>query len=244
MEYKIIHIDETDSTNGWLWRSMASDTPGYQSDANVVVVADYQTAGRGCGTNTWESERGRNLTFSVLIHPVEIPAVCQFRISEIVSLALCETLDSYLPDRRVTIKWPNDIYVDDRKICGMLIENRLKGRLITDSVIGIGLNVNQRVFLSDAPNPVSLYQLTGQETNRDALLNRFLEAFELGSQSNTTSIDYRERLFRKGKEGLYEDKTGRFTARLTDVLSDGRLQLVDSEGQTRIYAFKEVQFII
>jgi hypothetical protein len=76
------------------------------------------------------------------------------------------------------------------------------------------------------------------------LLNRFLEAFELGSQSNTTSIDYRERLFRKGKEGLYEDETGRFTARLTDVLSDGRLQLVDSEGQTRIYAFKEVQFII
>ena len=179
----------------------------------------------------------------MLIHPEKIPANEQFHITEVVSVALCETLEPYI-NKKVEIKWPNDIYVGDRKICGILIENRLQGSTIKDAIIGIGLNVNQRVFLSDAPNPVSLYQLTGQETNRDALLNRFLEAFERVSQSDKTSIDYRERLFRKGKEGLYEDKTGRFTARLTDVLSDGRLQLVDSEGQTRIYAFKEVQFII
>ena len=179
----------------------------------------------------------------MLIHPEGLPANEQFHITEVVSVAICETLEPYI-NKKVEIKWPNDIYVGDRKICGILIENRLQGSTIKDAIIGIGLNVNQRVFLSDAPNPVSLYQLIGQETNRDALLNRFLEAFERVSQSDKTCIDYRERLFRKGKEGLYEDKTGRFTARLTDVLSDGRLQLVDSEGQTRIYAFKEVQFII
>ena len=238
MDFKIIHIAETDSTNRWL-REKTPPLPA----GECVVIAEYQTAGKGCGSNSWESERGKNLTFSMLIHPEALPANAQFRITEVVSVALCETLELYI-NKKVEIKWPNDIYVGDRKICGILIENRLQGSTIKDAIIGIGLNVNQRVFLSDAPNPVSLYQLTGQETNRDTLLNRFLEAFERVSQSNTTCIDYRERLFRKGKEGLYEDETGRFTARLTDVLSDGRLQLVDSEGQTRIYAFKEVQFII
>jgi len=238
MDFKIIHIAETDSTNRWL-REKTPPLPA----GECVVIAEYQTAGKGCGSNSWESERGKNLTFSMLIHPEALPANEQFHITEVVSVALCETLELYI-NKKVEIKWPNDIYVGDRKICGILIENRLQGSTIKDAIIGIGLNVNQRVFLSDAPNPVSLYQLTGQETNRDTLLNRFLEAFERVSQSNTTCIDYRERLFRKGKEGLYEDETGRFTARLTDVLSDGRLQLVDSEGQTRIYAFKEVQFII
>ena len=238
MDFKIIHIAETDSTNRWL-REKTPPLPA----GECVVIAEYQTAGKGCGSNSWESERGKNLTFSMLIHPEALPANAQFHITEVVSVALCETLELYI-NKKVEIKWPNDIYVGDRKICGILIENRLQGSTIKDAIIGIGLNVNQRVFLSDAPNPVSLYQLTGQETNRDTLLNRFLEAFERVSQSNTTCIDYRERLFRKGKEGLYEDETGRFTARLTDVLSDGRLQLVDSEGQTRIYAFKEVQFII
>ena len=238
MDFKIIHIAETDSTNRWL-REKTPPLPA----GECVVIAEYQTAGKGCGSNSWESERGKNLTFSMLIHPEGLPANEQFHITEVVSVALCETLELYI-NKKVEIKWPNDIYVGDRKICGILIENRLQGSTIKDAIIGIGLNVNQRVFLSDAPNPVSLYQLTGQETNRDTLLNRFLEAFERVSQSNTTCIDYRERLFRKGKEGLYEDETGRFTARLTDVLSDGRLQLVDSEGQTRIYAFKEVQFII
>ena len=258
MDFKIIHIEETDSTNRWLRDSskhwgrfflfdplcrQRKQSNKKEPSPSVCVVAEYQTAGKGCGSNSWESERGKNLTFSMLIHPEALPANAQFHITEVVSVALCETLELYI-NKKVEIKWPNDIYVGDRKICGILIENRLQGSTIKDAIIGIGLNVNQRVFLSDAPNPVSLYQLTGQETNRDTLLNRFLEAFERVSQSNTTCIDYRERLFRKGKEGLYEDETGRFTARLTDVLSDGRLQLVDSEGQTRIYAFKEVQFII
>ena len=271
MEFQIIHIDETDSTNRWLCNNppllrnnpaLFQNNPALlnnkgsllrESDC-VVVVADYQTAGRGCGTNSWESERGKNLTFSMLIHPEEIPwgtvapserlsAKEQFHITEVVSVALCETLERYL-HQKVEIKWPNDIYVGDRKICGILIENRLQGSVIKDSIIGIGLNVNQRQFVSDAPNPVSLYQLTGQETNLDELLNQFLAAFERISQSKTSCFDYRERLYRKGKDSLYEDKTSCFTARLTDVLPDGRLLLVDKEGRERLYAFKEVRFCL
>jgi BirA family biotin operon repressor/biotin-[acetyl-CoA-carboxylase] ligase len=234
MKWKIVHIDETDSTNRWL-----KD----HGEGTMVVATDYQTAGKGCGSNAWESERGKNLTFSMLIHPDGIAAREQFHITEVVSVALCRTLQPYIYNK-VEIKWPNDIYVGDRKLCGILIENRLQGNVIVDCIIGIGLNVNQRVFLSDAPNPVSMYQLTGQETDREALLADFLQTFDQEWQNKTNGSEYRELLYRKGKDGLYEDKTGRFVAKLTDVLPDGRLLLVDEAGRERTYAFKEVAFIV
>ena len=234
MDWKIIHLDETDSTNRWLREQ--------QGEEDIVVTTDYQSAGRGCGTNSWESERGKNLLFSVRCHPTDIPANRQFVISEAIALAISDSLTTYID--KVSVKWPNDIYVGNRKICGILIENRLQGPVIKDSIIGIGLNVNQRQFLSDAPNPVSLYQLTGQETDREALLKDFLEAFERISPSETTSRDYRERLYRKGQEAIYEDQRGRFKARLTDVLPDGRLVLRDETNRERAYAFKEVRFVV
>ena len=241
MDFKVIHIDETDSTNRWL-RDYALSQP----EGDYVVVSEYQTAGRGCGTNSWESERGKNLTFSLLIHPTEITADCQFRISEAVSLALCETLDGYVTDRQVSVKWPNDIYVDDCKICGMLIENRLRGRLMTDSIIGIGLNVNQREFFSDAPNPVSLVQLLGHEVALEPLLQAFLQKLEpmLQMDPETLGKAYRERLYRREGEHEYRDGKGLFRAKLLNVLDDGRLVLLVTEGTARIYAFKEVQFVI
>ena len=241
MDFKVIHIDETDSTNRWL-RDYALSQP----EGDYVVVSEYQTAGRGCGTNSWESERGKNLTFSLLIHPTEITADCQFRISEAVSLALCETLDGNVTDRQVSVKWPNDIYVDDCKICGMLIENRLRGRLMTDSIIGIGLNVNQREFFSDAPNPVSLVQLLGHEVALEPLLQAFLQKLEpmLQMDPETLGKAYRERLYRREGEHEYRDGKGLFRATLMNVLDDGRLVLLDTEGTARIYAFKEVQFVI
>ena len=261
MDFKIIHIDETDSTNGWLRRLIAADEHGRtrrddfnevqrdirvdscQSDANIIVVAEYQTAGKGCGKNSWESERGKNLTFSMLIHPDTIPANQQFRITETVSVALCKTLEYYI-DNKVKIKWPNDIYVGDKKICGILIENRLQGNTIKDSIIGIGLNVNQTEFRSDAPNPVSLKQLTGSETDINEVLCSFLRHFESVSIREATSLDYLNRLFRRGKLSVYRDETGDFEATLLNVKADGRLLLRDTEGHERTYAFKEVEFIV
>ena len=233
MEYKIIHIEETDSTNRWLKA---------HGEGKLVVVADYQTAGKGCGTNSWESERGKNLTFSMLIHPTDIPASQQFRITEVVSVALCEVLEQYIGD--VSIKWPNDIYMGDKKICGVLIENRLQGNVIVDSIIGIGLNVNQTEFVSDAPNPVSLRQLLGREIDREALLHDFLETLETVSSSETTYSAYRNKLFRMGKQAVFSDETGRFEGTIQDVETDGRLLIKDLSGQARRYAFKEVQFVI
>lgn len=234
MDFKVVHIDETDSTNHWLKA---------HGEGTMVVVADFQTAGKGCGSNSWESERGQNLTFSMLIHPEALEARAQFRITEVVSVALCNTLERYIY-KEVDIKWPNDIYVGDQKICGILIENRLQGSVIKDSIIGIGLNVNQQAFLSDAPNPVSMWQLTGLETNREVLLEAFLQAFNEAWESETISKAYRQRLYRREGYHAFCDKDGRFEAKLRNVLNDGMLVLEDREGQRRNYAFKEIKYII
>ena len=203
MNFKIIHIDKTDSTNRWLRE---------HGKGEVVVVSEFQTAGKGCGTNSWESERGKNLTFSMLIHPEGILANEQFHITEVVSVAMCETLERY-GCKEASIKWPNDIYVGDRKICGILIENRLQGSMIKDCIIGIGLNVNQREFRSDAPNPVSLYQLLGRETDLEELLKAFLDAFDDAYHSKTSCFTFKETISLGRSEYLFMTKTSCFTFR-------------------------------
>ena len=232
MDFRIIHIEETDSTNRWLKEN---------GEGNMVVVADYQTAGKGCGTNSWESERGKNLTFSMLIHPENIPASRQFRITEIISVAICEVLEQYIGD--VSIKWPNDIYWCNGKLGGILIENALTGNQIRDCIIGVGLNVNQRRFLSGAPNPVSLWQISEHETDCAQLLDEILAKFgELVAQD--VRPQYLARLYRRQGYHPFVDQDGAFMAELTGVEEDGHLLLQDDNGHQRRYAFKEVTFII
>lgn len=233
-DFKIVHIEETDSTNRWMKEN---------GEGKMVVVANYQTAGKGCGSNTWESERGKNLLLSILIHPQQLEAKNQFIITQIISVALCKTLEKYIC-QPVEIKWPNDIYVGNKKICGVLIENKLQGCLIKESVIGIGLNVNQQTFKSDAPNPVSIRQLINQDVDREELLAAFLKQLEQTAQSKTNPADYRNRLYRR--EGTHPFKTNNthFNASIIGVNNDGRLMLQDENGIAHLYAFKEVQFII
>ncbi len=237
MNWKIIHIDETDSTNQWL-KDYYSKEPGRKGES-VAVVADYQTAGRGCGTNRWESERGKNLLFSLMIHPEDLPANKQFQISMAISLAIVDALGQLIGD--LSIKWPNDIYWRNGKLAGILIENTLKGNLIKDSIIGVGLNVNQREFHSDAPNPVSLWQITGQETDREQLLKDILnrQDFRVDLKECYMKLLYRRKGFHP-----YTDKDGVFMAEIAGVEDDGHLLLIDEDGKERRYAFKEVTFII
>jgi BirA family biotin operon repressor/biotin-[acetyl-CoA-carboxylase] ligase len=209
------------------------------ADANMVVVADNQTEGRGCGTNRWESERGQNLLFSLMIHPENLPANQQFQISMAISLAIIDALGQMVGD--LSIKWPNDIYWRNGKLAGILIENTLKGNLIKDSIIGVGLNVNQREFHSDAPNPVSLWQITGQETNREQLLKDILQRLDF---KDGLKERYMKSLYRRKGFHPYTDKDGVFMAEIVGVEDDGHLLLSDDNGKKRRYAFKEVQFVI
>ena len=245
MEWKIVHIAETDSTNQTVRHQpqmkVKSDAKETASDA-LVVVTDYQTAGRGCGTNTWESERGANLLYSMLIHPTDLPANRQYLISMAVAVSIAKVLSAYV--RNVSIKWPNDIYVGDRKICGILIENQLQGSSIRDSIIGVGLNVNQLCFLSDAPNPVSLANLTGRLYDLSELLQQLLEAFDAewadleGVRSRYLPLLYRRTGFHR-----YRDALSEFMAELVTVEDEGHLVLRDADGDIRRYAFKEVHFL-
>lgn len=233
MKWDITHIDETDSTNRWLRE--------HGGGVDRVVVAEYQTAGRGQGTNSWEAERGKNLLFSILYHPEGITANRQFQLSMAISLAIADALSEQIGD--VSIKWPNDIYWRNGKICGILIENRLMGQTIKEAIIGVGINVNQRAFHSDAPNPVSLFQIHGQETDREALLRDILNRFDQ-YVGQDIKARYVSMLYRRKGYHPYSDKTGTFMAAFRDVEDDGHLVLSKDDGELCRYAFKEVQFVI
>jgi BirA family biotin operon repressor/biotin-[acetyl-CoA-carboxylase] ligase len=149
-----IHLPSVGSTNSEMLRRLEAKE---MLEEGTVLWTKRQTEGRGQTGNSWESEADKNISFSMLLHPVWLSPAKQFVLSETAALAIVETLEEYFPG--FSIKWPNDIYHDDRKIAGMLIENRIVGTRLQDSVIGIGININQMDFLSSAPNPVSLRQL-------------------------------------------------------------------------------------
>ena len=240
-----IELPQVQSTNTWLSQH-AEGLPSL-----TVVTTPCQGAGRGQRGNSWESEDGKNLNFSMLWLPRGFPAACQFAVSEAVALAVADTLEESGIYARV--KWPNDIYAGDRKISGILIEHSVTGRDITQTVIGVGLNVNQLRFLSDAPNPVSMATLTGREHSVDDVCETLAAHIE---RRLTCAADpdlrpelharYMERLWR-GDGRMYQFATpdgSRFSAAIAGVASDGMLTLMDQSGAMRTYAFKEVLFIL
>lgn len=236
-----IKLEETASTNSWLKELNRRQ----RVEEGTIVRAISQTAGRGQAGNSWESESGRNLTFSILLRPQAFPVRQQFLLSEMVALAVQELLSEELPD--ITIKWPNDIYHADRKICGILIENEIEGDLIVSSVAGIGLNVNQTEFRSAAPNPVSMKQITGKEYDLDSLLenlaDRLFEQYKLlQSQPGELSARYFSRLYRSNGFFSFWDQNGEFAAKITGVKPEGNLVLTTESGEERSYLFKEVSF--
>lgn len=237
---EVIRLAETVSTNNYL-RGLLKERPLPEGS---LVVTDFQTAGRGQAGNSWESEAGKNLTFSIVIYPEIIAANEQFLISQITALSVKETLSEYT--EHIRVKWPNDIYWNDRKLCGMLIENDLAGHTIHCSICGIGMNINQKEFFSDAPNPVSLTQITKQEYDLNEVLTRFRHHFyrlylEL-LQGKTESIrrQYRNLLYRGEGFHCYKDENGTFEAEIKDIAPTGHLILRLRDGETRRYAFKEV----
>lgn len=243
-ERKIVRLDEVESTNLYLRQLVREEHP----EEGSVVIADYQTGGRGQMGNSWLSAKGENLLFSLLIYPRGVKANEQFIISRIASLAVKNTLDQFTDDIR--IKWPNDIYWKDKKIAGMLIENDIQGKEIENAVIGIGINLNQQLFPPGLLNPVSLRQITGIEHNRDHILDIFMREFFLlyrefqDDEAAAIEDEYMLDLYRVNDYYWFEDNNGRFRAMIEDVLPSGHLVLRTLESdEERRYAFKEVAFV-
>lgn len=241
-----IHLNQAVSTNSYIKELLGIKTPLPELS---LVDAEFQTGGRGQAGNSWESEKGKNLTFSLLCTPFFIPAHRQFIISQVIALAVRQTLNEYIDD--VEVKWPNDIYWHDKKIGGILIECELMGSFIRNCIIGVGLNVNQKEFVSDAPNPVSLAQIIGFSMNREFLLNKIIENFialyEKAKQGETSEIakEYMNVLYRR--EGLYQYEKpdgSRFMAEIAEVKPTGHIVLKKEDGSEEAFEFKEVKFVI
>lgn len=241
---RVIRLEETVSTNIYL-RELVRER---SLEEGSMVISDFQVNGRGQMGNSWFSSKGENLLFSLLIYPKDVPANEQFIISRIASLAVKNTLDRFTDDIR--IKWPNDIYWKEQKIAGILIENDIEGKYISNSVIGIGLNVNEQQFPTELPNPVSLRQITGVVHERRYILDIFQREFFLlyrdfqRGEIKTIEDEYMLDLYRINGYHWYEDKDGRFMAEITNVLPSGHLVLKPLEiEENREYAFKEVAFV-
>lgn len=220
--------------------------PGYRH--GDAVIAKEQTAGRGQRGNKWSSNPGENLTFSLVWEPTFLEAKRQFLLSEAVALALVDTLGRY--DIAAKIKWTNDIYVGRKKICGILIEHDLgvEGKLAR-TIVGIGLNVNQKLFEEWVPNPTSMAILKGESYDVGAVFQELYDALErrynqLQSAPEEIEKEYDALLFRKGELATYALPGGkRFEGVIQGVKSTGEL-LVESQGMVVPYLFKEIEFVI
>ena len=249
---EIIKLTDTASTNDYLL--------SLNTDRDICVVADYQSAGKGMDTNTWESEPGKNLLFSILVHPTWLPVRLQYLLSMIQAVSIVHALrnGTFLYDEsdNIKIKWPNDIYYGDKKLSGTRIDINLQGSKLRDVIIGTGINVNQEVFVSDAPNPISMKNITGREYDRDFLLHDILRYFEryytalwrdikhpsLDGMRNTISHLYHKDLYRRRGQHTFADENGTFQAEIVSVADNGIITLRRTDGTLSHYEFKEIKF--
>lgn len=239
-----IVLNEVDSTNNYANHMIGAGN----AENGTVVLSRYQLQGRGQAGNHWESSRGLNMLISLVLFPGFLPPENQFFISMIASNAIVSWLQEYI--KNVKVKWPNDIYVENRKIAGMLIETSVQGNDIHSSIIGIGLNLNQVTFSPGIPNPVSLKMLTGIDYDvEDVALNvrkHILKWYEILEKGDVSLIDgfYVNHLYRNNEWAGYIYDGQRIEARITGIDDYGRLILETRQGDSIICSFKEIVFEI
>ena len=239
-----IVLDEIDSTNNYANHLIEAGT----AENGTVVLASYQKKGRGQRNNYWESACGENLLASFILFPALLEASDQFYLSKVASLALVRWLSTKTTG--VSIKWPNDIYVGQKKIAGILIETSVKGNTLYSAVVGIGLNLNQTQFSSNIPNPVSLKTVTHMEYNALQVARELLAVFmnlyhelESGSFLKTDNA-YFNHLFRRNEWAWYREKGELIEGRISGIGPYGQLLLEVRSGAVHSYLFKEIEFIV
>lgn len=239
----IVRILTTDSTNNYANQQIKENN---LAEGTVFLTYD-QTSGRGQMKNFWESEPGKNLTFSLVLYPDFLEIRRQFMLSKVVTLGIYKALHQYID--QLKIKWPNDIYAGNRKLGGILIENSIMSGKLKSTVAGIGLNVNQTVFRSLAPNPVSLQILTNQHYDCEQLLTEVLSGingyYALLNEGKETEIDqaFTRVLYRLNEKHLFKTEDEVFTGEITGVNEIGQLLIRKEDGQMLDFHFKEVEFL-
>jgi BirA family biotin operon repressor/biotin-[acetyl-CoA-carboxylase] ligase len=240
---KIIFYENLPSTNNYAAEVLKEK----EVLEGTIIQTNFQSAGRGQMGNKWESENGKNLLISIILYPVMINPADQFIISMAVSLGICDFLQKTIPVS--SIKWPNDIYTGNDKIAGILIENSIMEDQIESCIVGIGMNINQDVFMSDAPNPVSIKMLTGSELNLSDCLIQLASDLDkrykqlLSEQFDTIRSEYVSKLYRLNEWSYFIGPEGRFEGRILTVTDNGRLVIEKKAGGRSEFSFKEISFI-
>jgi BirA family biotin operon repressor/biotin-[acetyl-CoA-carboxylase] ligase len=240
-DLQFIHLDSIDSTNIYALE-LLRDKKGVEG---MVVHSDFQKKGKGQLGSLWQSDRHKNLLFSLILSP-KIELENQFQLSKIISLGIKNYLDT-LAVGEVNIKWPNDILVEQHKIAGILIENSVTGSLINHSVVGIGLNLNQVEFDRFERQPTSLKLLKGNqfvvEEELKKLCSVIFSVYEhWKDHPHQVDDDYVKNLYGYGKPLKLEDKDGVFLGVILSVLPNGHLQL-NRNGKLRSYDLKDIKFL-
>ena len=257
---KITRFKNIESTNSYLQNLLDEG----ENIADNVVVADFQTSGKGQGRNVWESEDGKNLLFSIALDMSFLKAEDQFLLTQMVSVAMINVLKNYLPEENLFIKWPNDIYFNNKKIAGILIKNEIKGMMLGTSIIGIGLNVNQTSFDESLPNPISMKMITGKDYDLEMLLNEICNKLSQQTKVNrqqtaSNSINstfnfqfspfnfqhlYTDKLYRYNQWAFYEHEGEVKEMMITGYDRFGRLILKEKNDREVVCDLKEIVFKI
>ena len=247
-DFYIKYLPVVDSTNSYL-RYAREELLSEAGDAKIIAVyAGEQTAGRGQRGNVWHSKGNENLLFSLLLHPSSIAVKEQFLLSQIIALAVNRTMRAYGVES--VIKWPNDIYVGNKKLAGILVELDYAGGMIDYAIVGVGVNVNQVQFPAMDKIPTSLSLLAGKvfdvKTVLNSLLTLFLYYYDMLEKGNFSNLveEYKEKLLGFGEILRYKDENSTFDATVKDIQSDGALCLERENGEISRYYFKEVELLL
>ena len=239
----IIRLHEVDSTNNFA-ANLVNQT---KAPEGTVILAHFQSQGRGQRGTEWQSAIGQNLTFSVVLIPKNLLVEDQFMVSRFIALALCEALEE-LVGIKAEIKWPNDILMHDRKVAGVLIENMLNGKFVSSSIVGIGVNVNQNDF-AGIPRASSLFLESGRSFDTENVLSVILASvdyyYQVWQRKQFARIEqaYLERLYRFNQRGDFRIDGQNHRAMVVGVQQNGRLQLKIETGQILDFDIKEVEFL-
>lgn len=241
------YLAKVDSTNVYAMNLLSKSTP----IEGTVIYTDNQYAGRGQIGSKWESPIGKNITFSIILYPNFLPIHQQFKLNQAVSLAVYDLISQYVfPLEKLKIKWPNDIYIDNKKAGGILIENKIKGVLLGHSVIGIGLNINQNSFSPDLSNPTSLLLETGRENDIYDMMGQLCEQLEFrylqlkAQKYELLDQDYQQVLygFQEWRTFLLPNSEQEFKGKIIGINEQGKL-IIQTAQQRYTFAFKEVIFL-
>ncbi len=241
--YKLIQLKEVSSTQTFL---IEKDKDLALSEFTAVYTTN-QTNGRGQGSHKWESEKDKNISFSFLLRPYFISPANQYVITKIVSLAIVEVLQSY-GIKDVRIKWPNDIYVKENKICGILVQNKVTGNELSAVYVGVGININQRDFLF-APNPTSfLLELQREfDTNEvfDSCMQKIIHIYNMYEEGNYSDIDkdYLSKLLFMNQYRKYICQEKEIEAKINGVNEYGHLVLEGRNSKIYVAELREIKFV-